>query len=99
MSKMIEVRLNEVGANRSLFGDPPRRLREQQGRGDHRDSIADAVAQCLREGEYEKARDLIETLEEMDNGAGRGETPLNHEAQESRERHLKDWAARVLRGS
>jgi hypothetical protein len=93
---MIQVRLNEVGQNKSLLGDPPRRLREQ---ADHRAAIADAVRQCLEEGEYDKARDLIETLEEMDNGAGRGETPLNHEAQESRERHLKDWSAKVLRGS
>jgi hypothetical protein len=73
MGKMIQVRLNEVGANRSLFGDTPRRLREQNDRGDHRERIIDAIAAAHREGYHDRAAELARALEEMDNGEEEGE--------------------------
>jgi hypothetical protein len=64
--------LTEVGQNRSLYGDTPRRLREQD-RGDHRERIIDAIAAAHREGYHDRAAELARALEEMDNGEDAGE--------------------------
>jgi hypothetical protein len=68
MSEVLTRYLTEVGQNRSLYGDGPRRLREGE-EPTHRDHIVNAIAQAHKEGAHETGRKLSDILEEMDDGA------------------------------